>query len=110
LGDNRGEDDLKRLATAGLLMILACSLGLGAGCSKQQQEAPPAETAPPPAQMESTTPPAGTTATAAYVCPMHPAVTSDAPGKCSECGMDLVAAGGTGTGAAPDTSHAGHGH
>lgn len=25
-----------------------------------------------------------------YVCPMHPDVTSDKPGKCSKCGMDLV--------------------
>ena len=24
-----------------------------------------------------------------YVCPMHPDVTSDKPGKCSKCGMDL---------------------
>ncbi|HCV43836.1 MAG TPA: hypothetical protein DGH68_10170 [Bacteroidetes bacterium] len=26
----------------------------------------------------------------AYVCPMHPEVTSAKPGKCSECGMALV--------------------
>ncbi len=26
-----------------------------------------------------------------YVCPMHPDVTSDKPGKCSRCGMALVA-------------------
>ncbi|MGJ8649833.1 MAG: heavy metal-binding domain-containing protein [Opitutaceae bacterium] len=26
----------------------------------------------------------------AYVCPMHPQITSDAPGKCSICGMNLV--------------------
>ena len=25
-----------------------------------------------------------------YVCPMHPEVTSAAPGKCPKCGMDLV--------------------
>lgn len=25
-----------------------------------------------------------------YVCPMHPEVTSDKPGKCSKCGMALV--------------------
>jgi Heavy metal binding domain len=25
-----------------------------------------------------------------YSCPMHPEVTSDKPGKCSKCGMDLV--------------------
>lgn len=29
------------------------------------------------------------TAAALYVCPMHPDVTSDKPGKCSKCGMDL---------------------
>lgn len=25
-----------------------------------------------------------------YVCPMHPDVVSDSPGKCPKCGMDLV--------------------
>ncbi|HLN53113.1 MAG TPA: heavy metal-binding domain-containing protein [Lentimicrobium sp.] len=25
-----------------------------------------------------------------YTCPMHPEVTSDAPGQCPKCGMDLV--------------------
>ena len=25
-----------------------------------------------------------------YACPMHPEVTSDNPGKCPKCGMDLV--------------------
>ena len=25
-----------------------------------------------------------------YKCPMHPEVTSNKPGKCSKCGMDLV--------------------
>lgn len=29
-------------------------------------------------------------ATAAYTCPMHPEVTSQAPGKCPKCGMKLV--------------------
>ena len=27
---------------------------------------------------------------ALYACPMHPDVTSDKPGKCSKCGMELV--------------------
>lgn len=27
---------------------------------------------------------------AVYACPMHPEVTSKAPGKCPKCGMDLV--------------------
>jgi hypothetical protein len=26
-----------------------------------------------------------------YTCTMHPEVTSDKPGKCPKCGMDLVA-------------------
>lgn len=29
------------------------------------------------------------TTTAMYACPMHKNITSDKPGKCSECGMDL---------------------
>ena len=30
------------------------------------------------------------TEVAAYVCPMHPEITSDKPGKCSKCGAELV--------------------
>ena len=30
-----------------------------------------------------------------YACPMHADVTSDAPGKCSKCGMALVKKGGS---------------
>ena len=41
-----------------------------------------------------------TTATA-YVCPMHPEVTSDNPGTCPKCGMRLVPA----TGTSPSTTH-----
>ena len=33
---------------------------------------------------------AGTVITTYYACPMHPDVTSDKPGKCSKCGMDLT--------------------
>jgi hypothetical protein len=31
-----------------------------------------------------------TTTNVIYTCPMHPEVTSDKPGKCPKCGMDLV--------------------
>ncbi len=27
---------------------------------------------------------------AVYTCPMHPEITSDKPGQCPKCGMDLV--------------------
>jgi len=27
--------------------------------------------------------------TSLYVCPMHPKVTADAPGRCPDCGMNL---------------------
>jgi len=32
----------------------------------------------------------GLIAATVYSCPMHPEVTSDKPGKCPKCGMDLV--------------------
>jgi hypothetical protein len=31
-----------------------------------------------------------TTINPVYTCPMHPEVTSDKPGQCPKCGMDLV--------------------
>lgn len=34
---------------------------------------------------------ASQTATATYSCPMHPDITSNQPGSCSQCGMDLEA-------------------
>ncbi|MEW8321924.1 MAG: efflux RND transporter periplasmic adaptor subunit [Candidatus Thiodiazotropha taylori] len=37
-----------------------------------------------------------------YSCPMHPNETGDKPGRCSICGMHLVAQ--------TDTDHSGHGH
>ncbi len=41
---------------------------------------------------ETTTTPDNSTVTAGqvYTCPMHPEVTSDKPGKCPKCKMDLV--------------------
>lgn len=34
--------------------------------------------------------PSGSASATVYTCPMHPEVTSDAPGKCPKCGMTLV--------------------
>ncbi len=31
-----------------------------------------------------------TSSSEVYTCPMHPEVTSDKPGSCPKCGMDLV--------------------
>lgn len=39
---------------------------------------------------EGATPDAASTRAATYTCPMHPAYTSDRPGSCPICGMDLV--------------------
>lgn len=42
--------------------------------------------------------PAGEEPRAMYVCPMHPEVTSNAPGNCPKCGMALVPMNGTNEG------------
>jgi hypothetical protein len=48
-----------------------------------------------------------------YVCPMHPKVTSNAPGKCPICGMALKRVGAqpsTQPAGAPDHDHGAHEH
>lgn len=69
----------------------------GAGHEHHGTSAPPVTTsgadtssmgAPPTTQPQE--------ATAIYVCPMHPDVVSDAPGKCPKCGMNLVKKQSTG--------------
>jgi len=37
--------------------------------------------------------PTATTQSAQYVCPMHPDVTSESPGRCPKCNMKLVKTG-----------------
>ena len=51
----------------------------------------------------------------AYVCPMHPEVVSDVPGRCPECGMKLMPASMVGEGMSHDHEehhheHADHAH
>lgn len=48
-------------------------------------------------------------AAAGYTCEHHPEVSSDKPGKCPKCGMDLVPKKPTAASpAAPATPHEGH--
>ena len=65
-----------------------------------------------PAQAEKTGHSAHTThksvEPATYTCPMHPEVTSDSPGSCPKCGMDLVPQGEAGDHG--HHHHHGHGH
>lgn len=60
-----------------IMVIVVIGSGLLFSCSNQ------------PGQTEKTTQTA-TTGKELYVCPMHPEVISDKPGKCPKCGMELV--------------------
>jgi hypothetical protein len=75
-------------ALTNLTVVGALMLGLiAAGCTKDPAGSTPASSAPavvPAAQAATVPAKAG-----AYKCPMHPNVTSDKPGKCPECGMNL---------------------
>lgn len=62
-----------------LAIILVLS-GLIISCGRKETAPKPKETSP--ATAPETTP--------VYTCPMHPYYTSDHPGKCPICGMDLV--------------------
>jgi len=59
------------LIIAVVLLSAAALAACGKKCGKKAEEA-----------AEGTT----------YTCPMHPEVTSDRPGECPTCGMDLVPA------------------
>ncbi|UCE28458.1 MAG: hypothetical protein JSW52_01915 [Candidatus Coatesbacteria bacterium] len=76
------------LLTATVATGLLFSLGFAVGCGETEEavEEPTGET--------ETTVTEGKSALegAVYTCPMHPEVTSDEPGECPECGMDLVPA------------------
>ncbi len=50
----------------------------------------------------------GRTSGARYVCPMHPEVVSNKPGKCPECGMALEPAGESTHESKSESDHEGH--
>jgi hypothetical protein len=70
---------LSRICTLACLLI-ACAFVLDASVVAQDTTGPRGT--------ESIAVPAG-----AYMCPMHPDVRANEPGRCSRCGMALVAAG-----------------
>lgn len=58
-----------------LIIVLTAFFALGTAVSAQTTEATPKK------EVQKTM----------YTCPMHPKVMSDKKGKCSKCGMELVA-------------------
>ena len=108
------------LALAGVLVVSSCSPGPIAvsqsprdpsnPAAPEGATAPSSAIAPPVAAMDehahhqhhahdhgaqgARTPDAASvdsgSAEAVYACPMHPAVTSPTPGRCPECGMNLI--------------------
>jgi Cu(I)/Ag(I) efflux system membrane fusion protein len=91
-----------RVATSGVFLIAAearittaatywdkPAAPVDAPASTEPASRPPTNTAPasrPPAS----TAPASRPPAPVFMCPMHPEVRGDAPGKCGKCGMDLV--------------------
>lgn len=76
-----------------LVLLLGVAAGVGGAALVLRRPAPsPAGNGAAPAQARTT-----------YVCPMHPTITSDHPGDCPICGMQLVPTGGAGASTGPRT-------
>jgi Cu(I)/Ag(I) efflux system membrane fusion protein len=86
--------------------LKAALASMGAATPGPEPHAAHAPATPTAAPAQATPPKAKTTPApkAAYVCPMHPEVTSDGPASCRICGMDLVPA------APPGPKATGHEH
>ena len=83
---------MKRLWITVVLAVLVMGVIWVAGCRKSAPAgsaigAPRTTSAPPAGVGTTATTPAAATV---YTCPMHPEVTSDRPGKCPKCRMNLV--------------------
>ena len=74
---------------SGVLVLLGAATFATAGALCGSDDCCAAPVAKAAVVADATTKPS--TQPAAYVCPMHPDVTSDKPGKCPKCGMALVA-------------------
>ena len=80
------------VVTVGAALLLGSLWLTGCG-GKETQRAPtgaPSAVAPSPAAPAKGAAETAKPSKVVYTCPMHPEVTSDKPGKCPKCGMDLV--------------------
>lgn len=68
-----------------ILPVFILSFGLMLSCNNQSNQNESNQ-----GQIEDTTSTKQQEVAEAYTCPMHPEVTSDQPGQCPKCGMDLV--------------------
>lgn len=93
----------RRLAFLGFMLMTACSSGANLPAYSEAKALKPVAEAPAFAsqtlQLAEVTAPASVEKPVGhkhnhgelpYVCPMHPEVQSDKPGKCPKCGMKLV--------------------
>lgn len=81
---------MKRMLTfLTLAGALAAAALWASGCGPRTPTSPAATRETAPATSEKPAGEAAKEEKAAYACPMHPEITSDKPGKCSICGMNL---------------------
>ena len=79
-------------------LVIFCASVLFVGAGETTALAAQRKTTTKTAQQRKTT-----TKQVSYVCPMHAEVTSDRPGRCPKCGMDLKAQSATDSQQAPDS-------